>query len=253
METRLSNLAQRLNINIEYLDATTSTNDIAAQSHYKHGDVVIAEYQSKGRGQRGNSWESTKEQNLTFTMVLATDIHITKQFYISKCTALGIVDTIKHYNGQLNVKIKWPNDIYVDDKKICGILIENDICGCSTSKSMIGIGFNVNQTEFDPALPNPSSLSICCQSSFDRAEVFERLYSSIHKYFDMLAQGLEDQITELYIDSIYRYEQWHKFRDSENGVFEGCIVDIEEDGQIIIKNKNNISYKYYFKDVEYQL
>lgn len=253
MKKRLSELALAQNKRIDYLEQTTSTNDIAAQNIYGHGDVVVAEYQSKGRGQRGNSWASTSLQNLTFTMILAADIHIQKQFYTSKCVTLAIVDTIKSHTGDLDVKIKWPNDIYVGDSKICGILIENDIRGFVTSKSIVGIGLNVNQTQFDSALANPTSMKVCCQRDFNRADVFETLYFNILKYFDMLAQGQESQITELYMDSLYRFEQWATFGDPSRGLFEARIVDVEQDGRLILEERCGNLSGYYFKEIEYKI
>lgn len=254
MKERLSSLGAKTGKRIDYLEQTTSTNDLAAQSIYGHGDLIIAEYQSKGRGQRGNSWHSTLGQNLTFSMILAADIPIKKQFFISKCVALGIVSAIKKHNAELEVKIKWPNDIYVADKKICGILIENDITGLYTSKSIVGIGLNVNQIEFDPLLPNPTSMAASCGMDFDRAQVLEDVYTAIHGYFGMLVEGREQELSRLYIESLYRYDQWHMFNDpQERGLFEGRIVGIENDGQIAISDRQDQIYRYYFKEVEYKI
>lgn len=271
MTEKLSKLAAELAVRIDYLETTSSTNDVAAQGCYDHGDAIIAEHQSKGRGQRGNIWKSSQNQNLTFSIVVSRGIAITKQFYISKCVALGIVAALKAQNEKLEVKIKWPNDIYVGDKKICGILIENDISGYMVSKSVVGIGVNVNQDSFDPALPNPTSLKVCCGREFDRAEVFEGIYRAIIGYFEILegrgensCEGGEnrdsggsengcgeEQISRLYLENLFRYGSLNRFNDPRTGTFSGTIVGVEEDGQLIIKDHEGALRRYYFKEVEY--
>ena len=172
MKEILAQFARQAGVTIDILEQTDSTNNRAAESRYGAGDVVIAERQEAGRGQRGNSWSSTPGENLTFSVVLRPDfLPAERQFRISKAVALAVADTIAE--AGLRPAIKWPNDIYIGDRKVTGILIENDLMGPYLSRSVIGIGLNVNQTRFDPALPNPTSLAA------EAGHPFDRRYSSV--------------------------------------------------------------------------
>lgn len=121
--------------------------------------------QSRGRGQRGNSWSSSAGANLTFSVVLCPGfLETAQQFYLSKAVSLAVCDTVESFG--VRPQVKWPNDIYIDGRKVAGILIENDLAGNFLSRSVVGIGINVNQTEFDPALPNPTSLAVAAAGSW---------------------------------------------------------------------------------------
>lgn len=137
------------------IDETTSTNDEARDAKYRHGDIVWAERQTAGRGQRGHTWTSPEGENLTFSMVLEPRfLPVGEQFLLSEAVTLALTDTFAAYG--IDTHIKWTNDIYVGDRKLVGILIEHNHAGASLSRTIAGIGINVNQTAFDPALPNPS-------------------------------------------------------------------------------------------------
>ena len=156
---RLEEFASRTGFALGFFDELASTNDEARDARYMNGAVVIAERQSRGRGQRGNSWSSAEGMNLTFSAVLCpAGLRAESQFYLSKAVALSVSDTVDSFG--IESRIKWPNDIYVGDGKVAGILIENDLMGACISRSIAGIGLNVNQTAFDPALPNPTSLAL---------------------------------------------------------------------------------------------
>lgn len=185
MKEILAQFARQAGVTIDILEQTDSTNNRAAESRYGAGDVVIAERQEAGRGQRGNSWSSTPGENLTFSVVLRPDfLPAERQFRISKAVALAVADTIAE--AGLRPAIKWPNDIYIGDRKVTGILIENDLMGPYLSRSVIGIGLNVNQTRFDPALPNPTSLAAEAGHPFDRAEVFISFYRHLAERYRTL-------------------------------------------------------------------
>ena len=154
------------------IDETTSTNDEARDAKYRHGDIVWAERQTAGRGQRGHTWTSPEGENLTFSMVLEPRfLPVGEQFLLSEAVTLALTDTFAAYG--IDTRIKWTNDIYVGDRKLVGILIEHNHAGASLSRTIAGIGINVNQTEFDPALPNPVSMAMVAGRTFDRGEVLE--------------------------------------------------------------------------------
>ncbi len=150
-------IERRFRIGVTHLREVGSTNDFAsAKNPFYHGDLIVADYQSRGRGQRGNRWKGERGSNLLFTLIAIPDgITPEEQFYLSKITAVSLAETLLGYG--IPATIKWPNDVYVGDKKIAGILIENDLMGPSICKSMIGVGVNLNQRTFDPDLPNPTS------------------------------------------------------------------------------------------------
>ena len=153
---------------IIWLDTIDSTNEEARRriSEIDNLSVISANCQTSGKGQRGNTWSSNPSENLTFSIVTkfstegeVPSVRAADQFVISEIGALAAIDCLATYN--IEAKIKWPNDIYVGNKKICGILIENAVRDGRLATSIIGVGLNVNQLHFDPALPNPTSMLIC--------------------------------------------------------------------------------------------
>lgn len=154
---------KQMKFRIIELESVTSTNDIAmnglGSAKFAHGDIITAKSQSNGRGQRGNRWVSPAGSNLTFSLVIEpTHIQVCQQFAISMMAALAASQAITNLSG-VDCRIKWPNDLYVADRKIGGILIEHTMHSQWLSTSVIGIGINVLQQEFDPALPNPTSIA----------------------------------------------------------------------------------------------
>ena len=144
---------------IHRIEETTSTNDDARDAKYRHGDIVWAERQTAGRGQRGHKWSSAEGLNLTFSLVLEPRfLPAGEQFLLNEAVALALTDTFAQFG--IAARIKWTNDIYAGDKKLVGILIEHSYSGQTLARTIVGIGINVNQTEFDPALPNPVSMAM---------------------------------------------------------------------------------------------
>ena len=151
---------------IMWLDTVDSTNDEARRhiSDIDNLSVLSALEQTAGRGQRGNRWTSRPGENLTFSIVLKSPVLMADDhFALNEIAALSVTDFLSIYG--IKAEIKWPNDIYVDGRKICGILIENSFRGKSISTSIIGIGLNINQRNFDVNLPNPTSMVLCSPTS----------------------------------------------------------------------------------------
>ena len=157
-----------------FLEETTSTNDEARNPRYGHGDAICAERQTAGRGQRGHTWSSEEGRNLMFSLVWEPRfLPVSEQFLLSEAVALALTDLFGGYG--IDARIKWTNDIYAGDRKLVGILIEHNLTGDRLSRTIVGIGVNVNQTRFDPSLPNPSSMCLETGCEFDRQEVLHRL------------------------------------------------------------------------------
>ena len=170
---------------------TASTNSLLRELVIKEslaeGSVVVADFQTAGRGQIGNTWESEAGKNLMFSLVLyPTCIPANRQFLISQIAALSVKEALDLYADHITVK--WPNDIYWKDKKICGMLIENDLSGHNLYCSIIGIGINLNQTVFRGDAPNPVSLFQIIGKEVDREEVLHRFLSIFYRYYLSLLQ-----------------------------------------------------------------
>lgn len=159
------------------IDSTRSTNSAMQENAqaYGHGDVLVCREQTAGRGQRGNSWEAEPGKNLTFSLMLCPRaIPPSRAFVVSMAVSVGIVRALRHLTG-LPVLLKWPNDIYVGDSKLAGILIENSFSGTEIASSVVGVGLNVNQNIFTSDAPNPVSLCQLCGRDFDLFPLLEEI------------------------------------------------------------------------------
>lgn len=177
---------------IIWLERVDSTNDEARRhiSEIDNLSVVSALEQTKGRGQRGNRWSSQPGENLTFSLVVKDfRIKANEQSAISQTTALSLVDLLSRH--EIKARIKWPNDIYAGDEKICGILIENSLKGSEIDWSIIGIGLNVNQTTFPEDLPNPTSMKLCTGNSnpYNTREILEEFMGIFTGYYREYLNG----------------------------------------------------------------
>lgn len=233
-------------------DILSSTNDEACSPQYKQGDIIVAESQTAGRGQRGHTWESGKGQNLTLSAILEpTFLPPTEQFLLSEVIALAVADTLASYS--IKTKIKWTNDIYVGDKKLVGILMEHKLQGTHISRTIAGIGINVNQIEFDPTLPNPTSMRLLTGRSFQREQVLERITQKLGIRYEMLRQGNYATLHADYHRSLYRLGEKHTYALPNGSRFEGKIMGVERQGALKILTSQGKEHKFLFKEVEFVL
>ena len=232
---------------------TDSTNNYANQqirdNALPDGTVFLTYEQTAGRGQLKNFWESEPGKNLTFSIVFYPDfLEIRRQFMLSKAVSLGIYKALNKYVDQL--KIKWPNDIYVGDRKLGGILIENSIMSGILKSSVVGIGLNVNQTVFRSQAPNPVSLQLLTNEHFDCESILTEILSGINSYYEILQEGEYEIIDQPYLSVLYRLNEKHNFRTG-NEVFEGEIVGVNEIGQLQIQRNDGKILEFHFKEVEF--
>lgn len=212
---------------------------------------VYTSYQSAGRGQRGNSWESEAGANLLFSFVTFPDfLEARRQFLLSQITALALQEVLSQYAE--GITIKWPNDIYWYDKKLCGTLIENDLTGAFISRSISGTGVNLNQLKFISDAPNPVSLRQITGQTYAPSAILKQLMERISNYYAQLKSNDTTNITRLYKEKLYRRNGFHRYRDA-HGEFSACICDIEPIGKLILKDEKGQSRAYMFKEVEYIL
>jgi BirA family transcriptional regulator, biotin operon repressor / biotin---[acetyl-CoA-carboxylase] ligase len=179
------------------------------------GMTILADHQTAGRGQRGNNWQAPAGQNLTFSVLLRpTFLTAPAQFALSIAVALAGKEALEAALPlalATTIRVKWPNDLYLGDRKIGGILIENTLRGAQISTSIIGIGLNVNQTNFDPALPNPTSLAAAAGHPFDRAMVLTQFLCALEARYLALRSGAADRQHQEYLSSLYRFGEPRRF------------------------------------------
>lgn len=227
-----------------------STNDLAAQianqPSSSDGTVVITDNQTKGRGQRGNQWIAEAGMNLTFSIVLRPSFLVTgDQFFLTRLTSLAIYDLLTSMD--LDVSIKWPNDIMVFDKKICGILIENQLRGNEITNTIIGIGLNVNQEIFQ--FSSATSLKQVTGKAYYLPFLVEDLLEKIEVRYDELRNGHRTQLEEAYHKSMYWRDEAHTFSANGNK-FVGTINGVDPTGRLLVDIDRRI-HSFGLKEIEY--
>jgi BirA family biotin operon repressor/biotin-[acetyl-CoA-carboxylase] ligase len=234
-----------------FLPSCHSTNDIAAlfvtEQKAVHGKVVFTDFQTKGKGQRGNVWESAQGENITFSVLLNVPfVDPADNFLLTIVASLSIHDFLSDYLRD-QVKIKWPNDIMVGGRKIAGILIENFIKKSSLEWSIIGVGLNVNQAEFGAF--NATSLANLCQQRFDREEVMDMLLCYMEKRYMQLKRGETKNLREHYLLHLFWKDEVHVFK-TKNTFFNGCITGVSDMGKLAIETEDG-TRQFAFKEVEF--
>ena len=236
-----------------FVEKLSSTNSHAAlllrKGKVQEGTVIHTGFQTAGRGQGENSWESEPGKNLLFSIILyPKSILADRQFVISKIISLGIKDYLSSILK--DVYVKWPNDIYVRNDKIAGILIENAIIGNEIEHTIAGIGININQSGFTGGAPNPSSLRISTGKEHDLEVCFNAILKCIDQRYRQLPYDKKSAMDIDYVSSLYRYGEWIEFRDSR-GIFEGKIIAVTGTGRLQIEDRKSRIYEYDFKEVDF--
>lgn len=216
------------------MDETSSTNSELKQLQQKkrlpEGSIVVADYQTQGRGQAGNTWFSDKGCNLLFSFLAYPKfIAANRQFILSRIVSLAIKKVLDRYFD--DITIKWPNDIYWKNKKIAGMLIENTLMGQKINSSIIGIGLNVNQDGFPNELPNPVSMKMVTGNEYNRDDLLSFFLSEFNLLYQSLQNGDDEKVIESeYMRNLYRRDDYHWYEDKE-GRYKGrllmyCLLDI---------------------------
>ena len=241
---------------IYHLDITTSTNDDARDEKYREGDVVWADFQTAGRGQRGHEWHSRSGENLTFSVVLEPNfLPIAEQFSVSEVVALSLVDMLADYG--VEARIKWTNDIYVGDRKLVGILIEHSLSSATLRRTIVGVGINVNQTEFDSSIPNPVSMAQLLGKQLDAEEVLRIFLTHLQRNYEALREmqnakcKMQNFLHKRYNSLLYRLNEYHTYALPSGEMFEAKILGTASSGALQLENKLGITKEYLFKEVEF--
>ena len=239
---------------IVHLDIVDSTNNYAAKElltkSLNEGSVFTANCQQSGRGTGSSQWESSEGLNLTISIVIyPVQVEIYHQFAISQAISLGLADFLSQHVGK--VSVKWPNDIYVDDKKIAGVLIETAISGGKFSRAIVGIGLNINQEKFVSDAPNPVSLKNLTAKSYDLNEILDSLCDKLDKRYISLLNGDYESLNADYEKLLYRRGIRANYA-AENDDFEGMITGIGKDGQLLIQTTAGEVRSFLFKEVVFK-
>ena len=221
-----------------HFDELPSTNDYArellAKSKPPEGTVVRAASQSAGRGQFGSRWLAEPGANLTLSVIFyPTGLSVASQFRLSEAMALAVRDTVAQCLGDADVRVKWPNDIYIGPHKTAGILIQNTLQGQFLHASVVGIGLNVNQADFPAELPNATSLARATGDSFDLEAVAESLLECLERRYLQLRAGQFAALREEYHAHLLGRGEMRRFV-GPGGEFGGVIRGVREDGQLAV-------------------
>jgi BirA family biotin operon repressor/biotin-[acetyl-CoA-carboxylase] ligase len=239
--------------NLIFMPECHSTNSFALKLCQQsppvaEGTVVITSNQTAGRGQRSSVWHSEPGMNLTFSVILKPSfLSISDLFYLNIFSSLAIRDYLAE-KGSNPVFIKWPNDIYVSEKKLCGILVENQLKGNQLNCAVIGIGLNVNQQQF--SIDIATSLSLLAGREFDLQQELEALLSMIEARYLQLKQNKVSKLLADYLSALYWFNELHFFRAGDE-IFEGVICGIDQSGKLLVR-VDNVVRSYDVKEIVYE-
>jgi len=235
------------------IEETASTNDylkrFAKNTSLNEGFVVFTHSQTAGKGQRGNSWESAKGENITFSILFyPVFLPLNQRFLLSEAVALAVKDALDSYLKK--TEIKWPNDIYYDNRKIAGILIENEITEAQITSSVIGIGLNVNQIHFSNNAANPISMKQVLKCNIEIMPLLELLVDSVRNRYNQLKKEDYETIASDYHRFLYRKDGFHLFYDGVNR-FRAEIIDVSDDGILHLRTSEGQIRKFSFKEIAF--
>lgn len=211
--------------------------------------IAVADYQSAGKGQGSHTWESEDGKNLLFSIkVHPRWVPVRQPFLLSMAEALALKDALDSYVD--GITLKWPNDVYWKDMKISGTLIETSIDSKGIKTCIFGTGININQTKFYSDAPNPVSLCQILGHEVDREEVLQRVIAAFEQYYELLRRADYMDVSGIYHMALYRRKGFHRYEDAD-GEFEGAFVEVEDDGHLILHDKQGVIRSYAFGEIKF--
>lgn len=212
--------------------------------------VAVADFQTAGKGQGSHTWESEAGKNLLFSIkVNPRWVPVRQQFLLSMAGAIAIKEALETYVD--GITLKWPNDVYWNDKKISGTLIETSIDSKGIKTCVFGIGINVNQEAFHSDAPNPVSLRQILGHEVDKDELLQKVIDGFIRYYELLRRADYMDVSGIYHLSLYRRKGFHRYEDAD-GDFEGAFVEVEDDGHLILHDKQGVIRSYSFGEVKFK-
>ncbi|MCA4898403.1 MAG: biotin--[acetyl-CoA-carboxylase] ligase [Cytophagales bacterium] len=221
--------------NVVYVPECHSTSslllELTNKTNLPEGTIVITDNQTRGRGQRGNTWEAAPKMNLTFSILLKpTFLLVGEQFAITQAVSLALADYLRQ-RGAVPVKIKWPNDLMIGEQKVAGILIENTLAGNSIQQSVVGIGININQQAFE--VPTATSLGLAMGKSFSLPHEWESLVEKLEQRYLQLKNSSKQSLEANYLEQLYRFGQRSLFEVDGRQVL-GTIESVDANGRLLV-------------------
>ncbi|MFO7978067.1 MAG: biotin--[acetyl-CoA-carboxylase] ligase [Bacteroidales bacterium] len=237
------------------LSQTDSTNmeafRLLERGQLEEGTLVITREQTAGRGQGNTSWESEPGSNLTFSVILKPSfLEVSRQFLLTKVISLAVKEVIERRVAPHRVSIKWPNDIYIGNGKVCGMLIENRIMGSQFQVCVAGIGINVNQRVFRSQAPNPVSVSQITQSLHDRDEILNDFCSTLDKRYLQLQNQQTALLDHDYLQALLGMNKPREFMEAGRK-FTATITGVSEYGWLILMDERGCRQEYDLKQIRF--
>lgn len=235
------------------ISATPSTNlylkELIKKTLFQEEILVLTHNQTMGRGQRGNAWYSQSGKSLTFSVLKDVfGLEIKDQFYIAMAVSLALKRVLDSYKIP-EVKIKWPNDILSSNKKLCGILIENTLKEAGIKSSIIGIGLNVNETNFDN-LPNAASMKILTNVTYDLEEVLNNIVDALAFYFLFIKENRYNELKDIYLLHLFGKDKVSTFKSAEGLPFNGIIRSVSPHGMLQVELEDESIREFNLKEIE---
>jgi BirA family biotin operon repressor/biotin-[acetyl-CoA-carboxylase] ligase len=238
---------------IEVESTNTYAMNLLRNVNAMEGTVIYTDHQTKGKGQRGASWNSEIASNITASVILKPQfLSVGNSFYLSKISALAVYDVLAEIlaESQYDIKIKWPNDILVNKRKIAGILIENNYNHLSLQHSVLGIGLNVNQVVFEGLENTATSLQLLSGRHFERADVLEKICIHLEKWYLKLKEHKLEFIDEQYMKHLFGLNRVMQFMDGNEKSFEGRIIGISREGKLAVETADYTIVEFEVKQVK---
>ena len=211
--------------------------------------VAVADYQTAGKGQGTHTWESEAGKNLLFSLLVCPRwVPVRRQFLLSEAGALAIKEVLDSYAEGFS--LKWPNDVYWNDRKISGTLIETSVDSRGIKRCVFGVGVNINQMQFLSDAPNPVSLAQIVGHEVNREEVLQKIIDAFLRYYELLRRADYQDVTGIYHLSLYRRKGYHWYEDAD-GKFEGAFVEVEDDGHLVLHDKKGVIRSYAFGEIKF--
>ncbi len=234
------------------VDECLSTNSFIQQKK-QNGELndktaIMTDFQSSGRGQGQNAWHSEAEKNFLVSVFRKTKLNAENHFMLTIMASLSIINTLKVFG--VSSQIKWPNDIYVGDKKIAGILIENSLMKDLISDTIIGVGLNINQLLFPESIPNPISIAQIIRKEIDIKNILSSFIEEFDALFSKSENGEGEELFHKYTEQLYRLKEWKIF-EYKGHKFTGQIRGVMPDGRLIIEAESGQLKRFLFGEVKY--
>ena len=241
--------------NLIKLKEVDSTNNflkelVSKSEPLPEGTVIMADNQFAGRGQQNSVWQTQVGKNISLSIYLKPSfLPLDKQFYLNMAVSLAISETLSYFITS-GISIKWPNDMYYLDKKLGGVLIENALTGTIIKSSVIGIGLNINQTDFPEEIAQRATSVIqILRKEFQLEVIMEKLFAFMEKYYLVLKSGKFESLKNRYLEKLYAINKPAYYK-KDGRVFEGEIIGVEDEGRLIMKVDNH-QKSFNFKQIEF--